>query len=108
VIADGDFVALHVDYNFFGEKVGFDVFRFENDKIVEHWDNLQERPANTVCGHTMTDGRTEIGDLEKTDSNMHLIQSFVQDILRDGKSDRILEYISKESYTQRNPNLAMV
>jgi predicted SnoaL-like aldol condensation-catalyzing enzyme len=105
VIADGDFVALHVDYNFFGEKAGFDVFRFENDKIMEHWDNLQERPANTVSGHTMTDGRTEIEDLEKTDSNKRLIQSFVQDIIRDGMSDRMLEYISKESYIQHNPNI---
>jgi predicted SnoaL-like aldol condensation-catalyzing enzyme len=27
------------EYDFFGPKVGFDVFRFENGEIVEHWDN---------------------------------------------------------------------
>src|SRR5438045_1438326 len=27
---DGDFVFTHTDYNFFGPKIGFDVFRFEN------------------------------------------------------------------------------
>ena len=41
--ADGDFVFTHTDYNFFGPKVGFDVFRFEDGLIVEHWDNLTEK-----------------------------------------------------------------
>lgn len=39
---DGDFVFTHTDYNFFGPKIGFDILRFEDGKIVEHWDNLQE------------------------------------------------------------------
>ena len=42
VFQDGNFVFAHTDYNFFGPKVGFDIFRFEDGKIVEHWDNLQE------------------------------------------------------------------
>ena len=39
---DGDYVVIHTEYNFFGPKAGFDVFRFEDGLIVEHWDNLQE------------------------------------------------------------------
>ena len=27
---DGDFVFTHTEYNFFGPKIGFDIFRFEN------------------------------------------------------------------------------
>jgi predicted SnoaL-like aldol condensation-catalyzing enzyme len=42
VLQDGDFVATHTEYNFFGPKAGFDIFRFENGLIVEHWNNLQE------------------------------------------------------------------
>lgn len=42
VFEDGDYVFAHSDYNFFGPKIGFDIFRFENGKIVEHWDNLQD------------------------------------------------------------------
>ena len=36
---DGDYVILHTKYNLFGagEQIGFDIFRFDNDKIVEHW-----------------------------------------------------------------------
>ena len=48
VFQDGDFVFAHTDYNFFGPKVGFDIFRFEEGKIVEHWDNLQETAPSRV------------------------------------------------------------
>ena len=44
VFQDGNYVVAHTDYNFFGPKIGFDIFRFEDGKIVEHWDNLQETP----------------------------------------------------------------
>ena len=37
---DGDYVVCQTDYNFYGPKAGFDIFRFEDGKIVEHWDNL--------------------------------------------------------------------
>jgi len=37
---DNEFVFVHASYDFFGPKVGFDVFRFEDGLIVEHWDNL--------------------------------------------------------------------
>ena len=37
LLQDGDLVAAHTEYEFFGPKIGFDIFRFENGKIVEHW-----------------------------------------------------------------------
>ncbi|MFI5186532.1 MAG: nuclear transport factor 2 family protein [Chitinophagales bacterium] len=40
VFQDGDYVFAHTDYNLFGPKFGFDIFRFEDGRIVEHWDNL--------------------------------------------------------------------
>ena len=45
VFQDGDFVFAHTDYDFFGPKVGFDVFRFEAGKIVEHWDTIEPIPG---------------------------------------------------------------
>jgi predicted SnoaL-like aldol condensation-catalyzing enzyme len=44
---DGDFVFTHTKYNFFGAKAGFDIFRFEEGKIVEHWDTIQEIPEKS-------------------------------------------------------------
>jgi predicted SnoaL-like aldol condensation-catalyzing enzyme len=47
VYQDGDYVFTHTDYNFFGPKIGFDVFRFENGKIVEHWDTIETIPPRS-------------------------------------------------------------
>jgi predicted SnoaL-like aldol condensation-catalyzing enzyme len=33
-------------------KVGFDVFRFENGKIVEHWDVIEEIPSKDKWANT--------------------------------------------------------
>jgi predicted SnoaL-like aldol condensation-catalyzing enzyme len=105
IIEDGDYVAIHSDLKFFGDKVGFTLFRFENGKIVEHWDNTQQRPTSTISGRSMTDGPTEIKDLDKTQANRRFVQDYVQDVLRDGKVDKITYYISTETYNQHNPGV---
>jgi predicted SnoaL-like aldol condensation-catalyzing enzyme len=103
---DGDYVFTHTDYNFFGPKIGFDIFRFENGKIVEHWDNLQETPANpNPSGHTMIDGATEIKDLDKKEANKTLVRNFVDDILVNGKMEKLAGYFDGDNYIQHNPNI---
>jgi predicted SnoaL-like aldol condensation-catalyzing enzyme len=104
--ADGDFVVTHTDYNFFGPKAGFDVFRFEDGLIVEHWDNLIDKAPPNPSGHTQFDGPTDIEDLTKTNSNKTLVQSFVETILTDGKMDKIADYIDGDNYIQHNPAIA--
>nr|WP_284300324.1 hypothetical protein [Thalassotalea loyana] len=105
---DGEFVVLHTEYNFFGPKVGFDVFRFENNKIVEHWDNLQEIAPKNPSGRTQLDGPTEILDLDKTQANKTLVSSFVDAILIKGEMEKISLYIgpNKADYIQHNPMVA--
>ena len=104
---DGDFVFTQTDYNFFGPKIGFDIFRFENGKIVEHWDNLQEKPENpNPSGHTMIDGTTEIKDINKTEENKTLVKNFVEDILVNGKMEKLAGYFDGDNYIQHNPNIA--
>ncbi|SMC31467.1 nuclear transport factor 2 family protein [Chryseobacterium sp. YR221] len=102
---DGDYAFCHVDYNFFGPKIGFDIFRFEEGKAVEHWDNLQETSGPNPSGHTMTDGTTTITDPDKTEANKVLARSFVEDILVNGKMDKLTHYIDGENYTQHNPQI---
>jgi len=107
VFEDGDFVFTQTDYNFFGPKIGFDIFRFENGKIVEHWDNLQETPENpNPSGNTMIDGTTEIKDIDKTEENKTLVKNFVNDILVNGKMEKLAGYFDGDNYIQHNPNIA--
>lgn len=103
VLQDGPFVVAHTDYNFFGPKIGFDIFRFEDGKIVEHWDNLQEKVGANPSGHTMLDGATAVTDLEKTEANKALVRSFVDDVLVNGKMEKLTGYFDGDNYTQHNP-----
>ncbi|TRW27587.1 hypothetical protein FMM05_00305 [Flavobacterium zepuense] len=104
VFQDGNYVFAHTDYNFFGPKIGFDIFRYENGKVVEHWDNLQEKPESTnPSGHTMIDGTTQVTDLDKTASNKVLVRNFVDDILVNGKMDKLTGYFNGDNYIQHNP-----
>jgi len=103
---DGDYVFAHTEYNFFGPKIGFDIFRFENGKIVEHWDNLQQIANKNASGRSQIDGPTEAIDLDKTDANKSLVKGFVEDILKGGNPNKITDYISPEKYYQHNPSIA--
>ena len=105
---DGDYVVTHTEYNFFGPKVGFDVFRFEDGQIVEHWDNLQEIAKPNASGRTQLDGTTKVVDLDQTDKNKELVSGFVKDILIGGDMAKINNYIDNEdsAYLQHNPGVA--
>lgn len=107
VFKDGDFVFAHTEYDFFGPKIGFDIFRFEDEKIVEHWDNLQEKPTEpNPSGRTMIDGPTQATDLSKTEANKALVNLFVDDILVNGRMDKLAGYFDGDNYIQHNPQIA--
>ena len=55
-IAEDNLVALHTHQVWPGgeEYVTMDFFRFdENGKVVEHWDTMQQIPAESANGNTM-------------------------------------------------------
>lgn len=113
VLADGDLVVLHSTYEnaslFGGETlIGFDVFRVEDGLLAEHWDNLQPPRAETASGRSMTDGPTEITDLDRTDANRAHVEEFAQNVLLGGQFDRLPEYINAApgGYAQHNPDIA--
>ncbi|MEM9211560.1 MAG: nuclear transport factor 2 family protein [Pseudomonadota bacterium] len=110
IFAEGDFVVMHNTYTnaeFFGAPtlVAVDVLRMEDGVFVEHWDNLQIPPEVTASGRSMTDGPTEITDLDKTADNKAVVEGFVNDIFLGGKLDKAADYIISEpgAYAQHNP-----
>jgi predicted SnoaL-like aldol condensation-catalyzing enzyme len=105
-IQDGDFVAAQTEYHFFGPKAGFDIFRFENGLIVEHWDNLQTLMPVNPSGHTMFDGPTALMDISATGANKSLVKSFVEDVLMGQNPAKIAEYFEGDHYIQHNPGIA--
>jgi predicted SnoaL-like aldol condensation-catalyzing enzyme len=106
VFQDGDYVFAHSEYNVFGPRIGFDIFRFENGKIVEHWDNLQETAGPNPSGRSMIDGPIEARDLDKTEANKALVERFVGDVLVDGQMDKFAGYCDGDRYIQHHPLIA--
>lgn len=103
---DGDYIFTHTEYDFFGPKIGFDIFRFEDGKIVEHWDNLQETVLKTASGRSQIDGPSKAADLDKTEANKALVKGFVEDILMKRNPLKVTDYISTKAYFQHNPYIA--
>jgi predicted SnoaL-like aldol condensation-catalyzing enzyme len=105
LIASGDLVAAHGRYIGFAPEplVAIDLFRVENGKIVEHWDALQSEPTQTVSGHTMLDGPTQIADRERTAANEQLVTRFVDTILVRGQLGELQGFFDGDRYIQHNP-----
>lgn len=111
VITEDDMVVLHTTYRsaqaFGGDTlVAFDVFRVEDSKVAEHWDNLTPITPPNPSGRTQVDGPTEITDLDKTAANKALVTAFVETILQSGEVDRITDFVSTETYRQHNSQIA--
>lgn len=111
ILQDGDFIILHNEYNnaqaFGAERmVGFDIWRMEDGKVAEHWDNLTPITPPNPSGRTQLDGETTITDLDKTAENKAVIQSFIDKVLLNHEGDKVAEYINPTKYLQHNSQVA--
>ena len=106
IFSDGDYVFGHTEYDFASSKIGFEVFRFEGEQTVEHWDNIQSRQGPNSSGHSMVDGEVNVCDLEQTEINRGVIQAFVADVLINGQIDRLADFVCANSYTEHNARVA--
>lgn len=108
--SDGDYVFAHTEYDFSRRRIGFEVFRFEGDLTVEHWDNIQSRQDANASGHSMIDGATEVTDRDKTEANRALIQSFINDVLITAQAEQLdtllARYINTKQYTEHSPDFS--
>lgn len=109
MLAEDDLVVLHSTFSNAGllgadTIAAFDIFRVQDGRVAEHWDNLQPIPETTMSGRSMTDGPTQITDLDQTEANKQLVLGFVRDVLGGAAPEKAPEYA--EVYMQHNPNLA--
>lgn len=107
--SDGDKVFLQTIYNFAGagEQVAFDIFRFDDSgKIAEHWDNLAAVAAPNPSDHTQTDGSMAITNLDKTEENRKLVESFLYDVMQGNHPEKTPDYFDGDAYIQHNTGIA--
>lgn len=105
VFADGDYAFAHNEYDFSELEVAFEVFRFEGDKAVEHWDNIQLKQPPNPSGRGMLDGETQVTEHDKTDFNRQLVAEYTQRVLVDKNVEMLEQFVDKE-LIQHDPNLA--
>jgi predicted SnoaL-like aldol condensation-catalyzing enzyme len=105
VFEDGDFAFAHNEYDFSSLRVAFEVFRFEDSKAVEHWDNIQPMMGPNPSGRSMLDGATEITDLDKTTANRNLAREYAERVLVRRQFGLLDTYID-DGLVQHNPDLA--
>ena len=108
LLQDGDYIIFHNSYHNaepFGSKevVAFDVWRMEDGKVAEHWDNIIPKAEKTASGRSQVDGPTTITDRDKTDVNKEIVRNFINDVLFGKAPEKITDYVSAEEYNQHNP-----
>jgi predicted SnoaL-like aldol condensation-catalyzing enzyme len=103
-LVDGDFVLLHSRYQgvarYTGSAIAFDLFRFKDGKIVEHWGGQEPEGPPNLSGRTQVDGPTEVLDREKTEANRTLVQTYRETVMVLLRFDRIEEFIEGAHYAQ--------
>ncbi len=93
---DGDYVFTHTHYNFFGEKAAFDIFRFEDGMIVEHWDNMIPYSNQTnPNGHSPFDGVRDVKARDMTQKHKALAERFVKEVLCEHNRSIASNYIAQ-------------
>src|SRR5262245_5686890 len=103
-LVDGDFVLLHSRYQglerYGGSAIAFDLFRFKDGKIVEHWGGREPEASPNLSGRTQVDGPTEVLDREKTEANRTLVRTYRETVMVSLRFDRIEEFIEAAHYAQ--------
>ncbi len=97
IIAEGDFVVLHMAITFAGEsKIVIDIFRFENGLIKEHWDAIMKANDNPINGNTETDGPYLINNEAAVSQNKMLIHRFCNEVLIDNNFAHINHFMAED------------
>lgn len=103
-VVDGDIVMLHSKYEGWpgspGPVVAFDLFRFKDGKIVEHWGGQTPETGPNPSGHTQVDGPTSVVDRKQTEANRTLVRNFKQSVTVELHFDRVGEFIEGDHYVQ--------
>lgn len=107
VLADGDLVAIHGRFQGLDQQplVGFDIYRVQNGKIVEHWDGLVAEAAANSSGRTQLDGVTQLETNSDIEANRQLVTAFFQQTLIAGDYQGFRDYAKGNHFLQHSPDI---
>jgi predicted SnoaL-like aldol condensation-catalyzing enzyme len=102
---DGPYVVTHAKGQRSGRNVFFEIFRFEDGLVVEHWAfSTMDAPRNQ-SGHTQTDGPTEANLSADTHTNKSFVRDYYQTIHISGDHSKIPQYFSGDHCIPHEPGV---
>ena len=102
---DGAYVVTQATGQRSGRNIFFDLFRFEDGLVVEHWAfSAMEAPPNQ-SGHTQIDGPTEATHLEDTEKNKSLVRKYYETFHLRGDHSGIEQYFAGDRMIRHEPGV---
>ena len=102
---DGPYVFTHGEELVLGQSVFFDIFRFEDGLIVEHWLFSAKGAPSNQSGHTQTDGPTQAKLSEETEKNKSMVREYYEAIHIAGDHTKIPQYFSGDHCIRHEPGV---
>jgi predicted SnoaL-like aldol condensation-catalyzing enzyme len=102
---DGQYVFTHEEGLILGQNVFFEIFRFEDGLIVEHWAFSAKGAPPNQSGHTQTDGPTEAKLSADTEKNKSIVREYYETIHISGGHSKIPQYFSGDRCIRHEPGV---
>jgi predicted SnoaL-like aldol condensation-catalyzing enzyme len=102
---DGPYVFTQGDGLILGQNTFFDVFRFEDGLIVEHWVFSAKAAPPNESGHTQIDGPTQANPSEDTEKNKSILRDYYETVHISGDHSKIPQYFSGDYCVRHEPGV---
>ena len=105
IFQEGDFVVTQADGHVRNDGTFFDVFRFENGLIVEHWGFAAPSAPPNRSGHTQLDGPVAAGRDEDTAANKAFTREYYETFHIGGRHDLADRYFADSPMIRHEPGV---
>lgn len=106
IFEDGDFVVTQADGHVRGDGTFFDVFRFDESAIVEHWGFAAPSGPPNKSSHTQVDGPVEAGQPEDTAASKAFVREYYEAFHLQVRHDLADRYFAGSPMIRHEPGVA--
>ncbi len=106
IIEDGDHVVTQADGRVREDGVFFDVFRFDDGLVVEHWGFAAPAGPPNRSGHTQVDGPVKAGRSEDTAATKAFARDYYETFHIAGRHDLADRYFAGSPMVRHEPGVA--
>ena len=104
-LQDGPYVVTQATGQRFGREVFFDIFRFEEGLVVEHWAFSAVGAVPNQSGHTQTDGPTQPKATEDTEKNKAFVRNYYQTVHISRDEGNMQQYFDGDRCIRHEPGV---